>query len=216
MSKENVKTVTATETVTETAAETAKVKAAPLLTMTEALLNAEKENRSFKLYRSWYYSERKEKNYYSYNVYLRLFGTVQKFMKIELIPDVGYTADKENKSENISKNISAYNFMHLLYDMGSELRLYVRSNTLKDEDGKENVYFSFIAESNDGSVNISTRMKTRNKGSRGYLEAAFVGFGKLRGINDKDYEELPELREEFLKILMPGELPPEQVDSGIE
>ena len=216
MSKENVKTVTATETVTETAAETAKVKAAPLLTMTEALLNAEKENRSFKLYRSWYYSDRKDKNYYSYNVYLRLFGSVQNLIKIELIPDVGYTSDKDNKSENISKNISAYQFMHLLYDMGSELRLYVRSNTRKDEDGKEIVYFSFMAESNDGSVNISTKMMPRNKGSRGFLEAAFVGFGKLRGINDKDYEELPELREEFLKILMPGELPPEQVDSGIE
>lgn len=212
MSKENVKTVTATETVTETA----KVKAAPLLTMTEALLNAEKENRSFKLYRSWYYSDRKDKNYYSYNVYLRLFGSVQNLIKIELIPDVGYTSDKDNKSENISKNISAYQFMHLLYDMGSELRLYVRSNTRKDEDGKEIVYFSFMAESNDGSVNISTKMMPRNKGSRGFLEAAFVGFGKLRGINDKDYEELPELREEFLKILMPGELPPEQVDSGIE
>ena len=59
-------------------------------------------------------------------------------------------------------------------------------------------------------------MKPRNKGSRGYLEAAFVGFGKLRGINEKDYEELSELREEFAKILMPGKLPPEQVDSGIE
>ena len=115
MSKENVKTAT----VTETAAETANVKAAPLLTMTEALLNAEKENRSFKLYRSWYHSERKEKNYYSYNVYLRLFGSVQNLIKIELIPDVGYTSDKDNKSENISKNISAYQFMHLLYDMGS-------------------------------------------------------------------------------------------------
>lgn len=209
--KENV-----TETVAEAVTETVKVKSSPLLTMTEALLKAEKENRSFKLYRSWYYSERKDKNYFSYNVYLRLFGTVQKFTKIELIPDVGFIEDKDNKSANISKNLSAYRFMHLLYDMGTELRLYIRSNIRKNEDGNENVYFSFFAESNDGSVNISTRMMPKDKGSRGFLEAAFVGFGKLRGINDKDYEELYELREEFTKVLMPGELPPEQVDIGIE
>lgn len=205
-----------TKTETATVTETAKVNAVPLLTMNEALLKAEKENRSFKLYRSWYHSERKDKNYYSYNVYLRLFGSVQDFIKIELIPDVGYSSETEQRSDSIAKNISAYQFMHLLYDMGSELRLYVRSSTRKTDDGKENVYFSFYAESNDGSVNISTRMLPRNKGSRGFLEAAFVGFGKIRGINESDYDELPKLQEEFKNVLLPGELPPEQVDIGIE
>ncbi len=201
------------ENVTETATEKEVNK---LLTKEQALFNAEKENRSFKLYRSWYHSEKKDKNYYSYNVYIRLFGTIQNFVKIELIPDIGYSPESELKSDTIAKNISAYQFMHLLYDMGNELRLFIRSQVRKDSEGNEITSFGFCAESNDGSVNISTRMTPRNKGARGFLEAGYVGFGKIRDITDEDIKEVPELAEEFKNVLFPGELPVVQIDSSIE
>lgn len=205
------------ENATEKATATEKTaKAVQLQTMQEGLLNAEKSGKSFKLFRSWYYSERKKKNYYSYNIYLRLNGTLQDYIKVELVPDTGFASKDEKKAESISKNVSAYQFMHMLYDLGGGIRLFVRSSKRKDDDGNEQVSFSYWAICNDGVTSMPTRMVPRNQGSRGFLDAAFVGFGKIREVNDNDISNLSSLAEEFKSVLFPGVQAPVPVEQDIE
>lgn len=175
-----------------------------------------KNGKEFPLLRSYYVSDRTGRAYYSYNMFLVLPGSRQKFERIELVPDIGFVSDKK-AFEKTGKNSDAYRLLNWYCDIGGELSLIAKIDKKLDEAGKEVFRYSFFARVyDDQGIPLEFPMKTRTNAANMYLLAGFAGAGRSRAVQPQDFEAIPELLEEYQRIIEASENMPDGIESEAE
>jgi hypothetical protein len=189
------------------------------ITQEEALLRAVKQGKTFNLYRSYYVSERNEKSYYSYPVFIVLPNSMQQYVEVDLKPDNGYISakDEQKKHKMTSRNSANYALLNMLYDAGNGLTLELRATKKKDSFENGYIDFEYYATCFDmNGVGAEVCMKTDNPGAIGMLNAAFCGFGNSRDAVAEDFKNIPGLQRAFTRLLGPGEVPPDGIEENAE
>lgn len=174
------------------------------------------KNKEFPLLRSFYISERTGRAYYSYNTFLVLPGSRQKYVRIEMIPDIGYVSDKK-AGERTGKNSDAYRLLNWYCDIGGDLSLVAKVEKYLDESGKEVFKYQYFARVyDDQGIPLEFPMKTRSNAANMYLRAGFAGAGHSRPPVKEDFEAIPELLAEYKMIFEANESMPEDIDPEAE
>ena len=197
--------VNVNETVTETANENASKNSS----QNDALLKAIRAGKTFNLLRRAFYSESKNRTFYTYSMFLILPGRRKMHVQVDFNPDIGYIG-KDDKSKKISGNSTSFQLLNWLYDSGAGLKLKVRA-IKKDgayqytKSGDIELVYSAVCEDELTGLETTVEIVPSTVAQDKFCRLALCGFAGCREYNDNDFLDTPGLQDAFENMRLPGD-----------
>ena len=195
--------------VNETVPETANENASRNSSQNDSILKAIRAGKTFRLLRRAFYSESKNRTFYTYSMFLILPGRRKTFVQVDFNPDIGYVS-KDDKSKKISGNSTSFQLLNWLYDSGAGLKLKARA-IKKDgayqytKSGDVELVYSAVCEDDITGLETTVEIVPSTVAQDKFCRLALCGFAGCREYNDNDFFDTPGLQEAFENMRLPGD-----------